>query len=99
MKDCKHELVEVINEGNYAIKTKSIKQYFRCLNCNENILPTWTVKPEPIKLEFDAELHDFVMPEYGNTINFKPTELSSDSIVRELGSGKRFKITAEEITE
>jgi hypothetical protein len=64
---------------------------FLCRYCNKQLLPNWTVKPEPLVVEFETEfkLPDGVTPEM---FRFNvPDEIGMQMF------GKRFKITAEEI--
>lgn len=64
-----------------------------CHDCNQSLIPNWTTKPEPIKLEFETQI-----PHTNFAITFLTAKTDSKlELIKAMNSGKRFKITAEEI--
>lgn len=80
--NCKHD----------AVRTNYNNDWI-CDQCGAKLVPTWTVKPEPIKLEFETAVSWKIESD-----SFRFSDLKAmQEFSRIADNRKRFKITAEEI--
>ncbi|CAB4152932.1 hypothetical protein UFOVP610_35 [uncultured Caudovirales phage] len=90
--NCKHEPMNYFDlSGTKHID--AVPKKSKCTFCGAELVATWTVKQEPLKFEFEAEF-SFDKDKYILMYNTNLTSIGKEDLCE---SGKRFKITAEEI--